>query len=359
MINCLTLVLALAAVSVNALPLNKRIAQVISASTTKWEAACNKAGGGQQCNTVAVNSFGTLLAAAGPCDQQNAADNMINLAKQLNNDPDMITFAQLFAQQPRNSPNSLSIPYCQTAPANAELNGLFQCQFQSTNPQLFVGNLTPGQTGTIPFGLNAAVNPAGSCPAHTSGPIADGTQLTDITSDPGVGNSGSGNAAPANSSATATIASTPSAIPSAVGAAAASPTSSATAGSCSAPANGGSGAGSTVATTSVQAAVASPSASTSSGDFHLQNGLQAQALNKSFQSLTATSSCQGGTQACVGSSFAQCVGGSFVTTPCSGGLVCLALPLVNKPGTSIACTTESDGASRIAATGAQGGITGA
>lgn len=89
--------------SVSALPLQKRIAQVISDSTTKWEAACDAAGGGQQCNTVAVNSFGTLLAAAGPCDQQNAADNMIDLAKTLNNDPDMIKFAQIFCQQPRNS----------------------------------------------------------------------------------------------------------------------------------------------------------------------------------------------------------------------------------------------------------------
>jgi hypothetical protein len=52
---------------------------------------------------VAVAAFGTLLAAPGPCEQQDAADNMINLAKTLKNDPEMIKFAQLFAQQPRNS----------------------------------------------------------------------------------------------------------------------------------------------------------------------------------------------------------------------------------------------------------------
>ena len=97
----------------NAAPLQKRIAQVIADSTAQWEKACDAAGGGQQCNPVSVASFTTLLAAAGNCDQQNAADNMIDLAKQLNNDPTMIKLAQIFAQQPRNSvrcPLSLFFP---------------------------------------------------------------------------------------------------------------------------------------------------------------------------------------------------------------------------------------------------------
>jgi hypothetical protein len=37
---------------------------------------------------------------------------------------------------------------------------------------------------------------------------------------------------------------------------------------------------------------------------------------------------------------------------------CAALPLVNKPGTSIACTTQADVDARIAATGATGTATG-
>ena len=64
------------------------------------------AGGGQQCNPLSVSSMATLLAAAGPCDQQNSADAMVDLAKTLNSaspDADMVKFAQLFAQQPRNS----------------------------------------------------------------------------------------------------------------------------------------------------------------------------------------------------------------------------------------------------------------
>lgn len=86
-----------------AAPLQKRIAQVIADSTTQWEAACIAAGGGQSCNPVSVTAFSTLLAAAGPCDQQNSGDAMIDLAKTLNNDPDMIKFTQIFVQQPRNS----------------------------------------------------------------------------------------------------------------------------------------------------------------------------------------------------------------------------------------------------------------
>ena len=65
-----------------------------------------------------------------------------------------------------------------------------------------------------------------------------------------------------------------------------------------------------------------------------------------------------GQNACVDGGFAQCVGGEFVITPCAGGLQCVALPLVNKPGTSITCDTLADALARIAATGASGGLTG-
>ena len=61
------------------------------------------AGGGEQWNPVSVTAFTTLLAAAGPCEQQDSADAMVDLAKTLNNDADMIKFSQIFAQQPRNT----------------------------------------------------------------------------------------------------------------------------------------------------------------------------------------------------------------------------------------------------------------
>ncbi|KAJ7504441.1 hypothetical protein B0H11DRAFT_1982356 [Mycena galericulata] len=58
-------------------PMNKRIQQTIDQSTAKWEQACLAAGGGFKCNPLSVTAFSTLLAAAGSCDQQNAADSMI------------------------------------------------------------------------------------------------------------------------------------------------------------------------------------------------------------------------------------------------------------------------------------------
>lgn len=93
-------------------------------------------------------------------------------------------------------------------------------------------------------------------------------------------------------------------------------------------------------------------------NLQLQNAQDAQALNAKFQTLTANSGCESGENACIGTAFAQCVNGKFVTTNCAGGLTCAALPLVNSRGTSITCTTQSDAIDRITRTGATGGLTG-
>ncbi|KAH9989082.1 hypothetical protein BJV74DRAFT_458223 [Russula compacta] len=92
--------------------------------------------------------------------------------------------------------------------------------------------------------------------------------------------------------------------------------------------------------------------------FTLQNGKDAQALNEKFQSLSASSSCTAGEEACVQGQLGQCVNGKFALTPCSAPLQCVALPLVNKPGTSITCDTQQDAETRIANTGATGGLVG-
>jgi len=81
--------------------------------------------------------------------------------------------------------------------------------------------------------------------------------------------------------------------------------------------------------------------------FSHQNGLDAQAANNDFGSLSPDSSCTEGTIACVTNQFAQCVGGKFVLTPCGGDLICAVLPLVNSPGTSTTCTTTADRDARI------------
>lgn len=67
--------------------------------------------------------------------------------------------------------------------------------------------------------------------------------------------------------------------------------------------------------------------------FTLQNGLDAQALNQKFQGLTASSACTTDETACVSGQLAKCVDGKFVLFSCSAPLQCVALPLVNSPGT--------------------------
>jgi hypothetical protein len=321
MLHFSTLLLAFSVAGfVNAAPtqLYKRINQDTIAAAQPWEAACNQAGGGAQCNPIAVKAAATLLANAGPCDQQNSADAMMDLSKQLNSNQ-MIKLAEIFCQQPRNSPNSLSIPYCQQQPKNQELNGLFQCQFQGVNPTNFADGSKVGAPGTIPLGQNAPLNPAGSCPANPSGPIADGQQLVNLVQSPGVaGASGAGNS----------TAQSPSSAP-----LAASPSPTQPTPSPAAPA----------ANTSPSPAAANSSAS----GFKAQNGKDAQALNQKFQALTPASPCTNGEQACVNGQFAQCVGGKFALTPCSGGTTCTALPLVNKAGTSVTCDSQADTTARI------------
>lgn len=86
---------------------------------------------------------------------------MINLAHNLGSPSDLITLTQLFVQQPRDSNDAFSVPYCQTAPKNSELQGLYQCQFKSLSSQKFTGGLKVGTKGTIPYGLVNAVTPAG------------------------------------------------------------------------------------------------------------------------------------------------------------------------------------------------------
>ncbi|KAJ3976117.1 hypothetical protein EV361DRAFT_968917 [Lentinula raphanica] len=327
-----------AALMVSAVPLQKRISQTISESTTAWVAACTAAGGASQ--------LPFKLAAGGNCDQQNAADSMIDLAKTLNNDSEMIRLAQIFVQQPRNAPDNLQVPYCQSAPKNAELNGLFHCQFASSDFTKFSGD----QTGNVPLGLSA-VNPPGSCPALNT-PVPDGVQLNTLVTSPGNPEGGGNGAASAATTTTAANATDSSVSAASTAASAAAPStpapSSPTVDNTSvgaAPATG-------VLATSAPAPASSTNTSTSASGFQLQNGEDAIKLNSQFAGLTASSSCTDGEQACVQGGFAQCVAETFEITQCTGGTSCFAVPLVNEPGTSITCTSQADATARITATGA-------
>jgi len=90
-------------------------------------------------------------------------------------------------------------------------------------------------------------------------------------------------------------------------------------------------------------------------EFTLKNGQDAIALNNRFKGLNANSPCKSGDNACVNGQFAQCDGDKFVLTPCPSGTICAALPLVNKPGTSVTCDSPDDVSARIDATGAKDG----
>jgi len=253
-----------------------------------------------------------ICSGADPCGQQDAADSLIDFAKQQKDGSQMITLAQIFAQQARNSPNSVSIPYCQKPPKNPELNGLYQCQWIGDNLKVFVGGVALGQPGTIPFGMKSPVDPLGSCPAHPGGPIPNGSQLVDIiTLKPFAGSDSS-----------------PAPAPNVTG------------------------------TTSGNTLSVSSTTTTSTGGFQQKNGEDAQKLNRQFAALTPNSPCNGGEDACVDGKFAQCVNGNFVLTSCAAGQSCFGLPLVNSAGTTITCTTREDAQQRIKNSGATGGIAG-
>jgi hypothetical protein len=97
---------------------------------------------------------------------------------------------------------------------------------------------------------------------------------------------------------------------------------------------------------------------TPSASFILQNGLDAQKENAEASTRNADSPCKEGEATCVGSAFGQCVGGKFVLTPCPATLECFVLPLLKKAGTAPSCTTQAEAATRIANSGAEGGIQG-
>ena len=199
------------------------------------------------------------------------------------------------------------VQYCQQAPKNVELTGAFQCQFSSTSATDFVGGVAVGGAGTIPFGQTQPVSPRGSCPANPNGPVADGTQLTDITSSPGnVGanaatSNNSGGAPAAASSAASTVTSSATGSSSTASATASSGNSgnddgcdsgddesSSASPTPTAVNNSGSGAAAAATTSS-----AASGDSSSSGSFQLQNGQDAQKLNLSFESISASDSCNG------------------------------------------------------------------
>lgn len=90
----------------------------------------------------------------------------------------------------------------------------------------------------------------------------------------------------------------------------------------------------------------------------LKNGQEAQRLNAEYMTLSADDTCVELQKGCVDDVPAQCIGGkwSLATTGCPDSQHCFALPSVRQSGTFVACTSEADAFSIIAATGAEGGV---
>ncbi|KAI0659403.1 hypothetical protein C8Q70DRAFT_1054240 [Cubamyces menziesii] len=103
------------------------------------------------------------------------------------------------------------------------------------------------------------------------------------------------------------------------------------------------------------AALGAPMASLNADTF-LQNGRDAQILNTEFANLTASDSCTSGDLACLGTSIAQCVNGTWQTEDCPKSLFCFALPSVREEGTVLSCTSNATALAVINASGATGGL---
>ncbi|KAI0749414.1 hypothetical protein C8Q80DRAFT_623560 [Daedaleopsis nitida] len=149
---------------------------------------------GQVCGVLSGAAITPLLAAQPECSQQDMADQIIDAAQQFDaaTKANMIALAIEYRQAEKNTPPDFSTNpptnrnsvFCQTAPKNAELNGLVQAQDPANDPNVFFDpalqkSVTKGsQPNTAPFsgaassGNNAVVQPSAD-PAATTSAAAD------------------------------------------------------------------------------------------------------------------------------------------------------------------------------------------
>ncbi|KIM30462.1 hypothetical protein M408DRAFT_285970 [Serendipita vermifera MAFF 305830] len=157
---------------------SQRDADLFTEALGPWFKECQNQSGGQYCVELAYKGVSALGANAAVCAQQDIADTMIDFAKTLTNNTALISQTRIYAQQPRSSADGMAVLYCQDAPTSTELSGVYPCQSAEFDLTKFTGSVTVGAAGTIPFGLTAAVNPAGSCPDRDT-PVPAGEFLTD------------------------------------------------------------------------------------------------------------------------------------------------------------------------------------
>jgi len=154
---------------------------------------------GEICGTLSGEAVTPLLAGAPECAQQDMADKIITIAKTQLQDQavrdKLISLAKQYRQAERNTfpdytvssePDRNSL-YCQKAPKNAELAGLFQKQSSAADPKLFFDPKTNGKSvlkgsdpRTQPFG-GATGQASATTPAKTDD--GDGDADADVDED--------------------------------------------------------------------------------------------------------------------------------------------------------------------------------
>ncbi|KAF7440642.1 hypothetical protein PC9H_000989 [Pleurotus ostreatus] len=172
--------------------LTKRLAQFdLPDVATAWQELClisgadvfTPTGDDSPCVKLAgFDGINALLANAGPCDQQDNADAMIDFAKSpgVSNSDVLINFAIQYRKHARNALNVLGVvpstPYCQKPPRNAELKGIVNSQLDGVDPGVFGGPNSPmvsfGAPGTCPFGTTPDVATCSCIPGNATNIVA-------------------------------------------------------------------------------------------------------------------------------------------------------------------------------------------
>ncbi|TFK63227.1 hypothetical protein BDN72DRAFT_964042 [Pluteus cervinus] len=170
----------------------KRIAQSdLPSLAQEWQDLCLASGGDTSTNDPCVQLAGVqginaLLVDADPCDQQNVADAMIDFANSpgVTNQAALMAYAVKYMQHPRNAVEVMGVipssMYCQSPPANSELNGLYNAQLEGCDPGLYGSPYTPmvpfGSEGTCPYGYTADMSSC-SCSMDSSMVSANSTVI--------------------------------------------------------------------------------------------------------------------------------------------------------------------------------------
>ncbi|EKM58301.1 uncharacterized protein PHACADRAFT_252512 [Phanerochaete carnosa HHB-10118-sp] len=147
---------------------------------------------GQVCSTLAAQAVTPLLASQPECSQQDMADAIIDAAQQFdaNTKANMIALAQQYRQVEKNTPPDLSTNpptnqnsvFCQTAPKNAELNGLVQAQDPANSPNVF---FDPGLNQSVAKGSQPNTFPFGTAGSSNSTSVSSSTVASAASSSAG------------------------------------------------------------------------------------------------------------------------------------------------------------------------------